>query len=276
MVDEIREKIENAEKEFDGNGGESYLWEHTLMVSSIAGIISKKEQTDPEPVILSALFHDSGKFVKGNYHSNDIPEEEDSIKVAKEIMDKFDIDKNLIEKVVNSLRSLYFEGSDRNSITDIVHDADFLSKSGPIGISVYFIKSVLRRKNLINWLSVSASKEITYAYHLSSNMRTQSGKTIAVENGKKTIGFFKELFSDLKVKGVAEFKIKRKNIYLEKSKKGIPVFIAHPPVCPECGEKLIKNFVIEEGIKCKKFRTDIICKNCRHKNEISFCLPEIC
>ncbi len=275
LVEKIREKIENAEKEFDGDGGESYLWEHTLMVSSVAGIISKKEQIDPVPVILSAFFHDSGKFVKGNYHSNDIPEEEDSIKVAKEIMEKFDIDKTLIEKVVNSLKSLYFEGSVRNLIADIIHDADFLSKSGPVGIPVYFSKGVLRRKSLINWLIDTASKEITYNFHLEPNMRTSKGKEIASSNSKFTLNFFNTLFSDLKTKEIAHFKILTEDVRTEKYPNGIEIKLAIPETCPECSSSLELKKKQEKGIKCEKMLAAINCKSCSYSKEIFFCIPEI-
>ncbi|MEN8154706.1 MAG: HD domain-containing protein, partial [Acidobacteriota bacterium] len=183
LFEEIKRRIEKSEKDYDGNCGDSSLWEHTLHVTSIAISIAGEENVELIPVIITALFHDSGKFIGGEYHNLDIPEEEDSISIAEEILNKFMVEERLIRTVTGSLRSLYNEKAKKDKISNIIHDADFLSKSGPLGIAVYFTKSVLRKKNIINWLTESASKEITYANYLPENMFTEAGKKLA-ENDK--------------------------------------------------------------------------------------------
>ena len=179
LFSEIRKIIETSEHSFDSNMKDSHLWEHTLNVSSITLKLAGKEKVDALPVVLAALFHDSGKFSEGIYHKDDIPEESESVMIAERTMKKFNVPGEQIEIIVKAINSLYMEGAARNELTDIIHDADFLSKSGPLGIGEFFVKGAIRGDNLINRLINSASKELTYSENMASNMRTSSGRRMA-------------------------------------------------------------------------------------------------
>ena len=74
LFEKTKNFIEETESFYDENMQDSHLWEHTLHVSSIALRLAEKEKTDPLPVILAALFHDAGKFSKGEYHKDKVPE----------------------------------------------------------------------------------------------------------------------------------------------------------------------------------------------------------
>ncbi len=272
----IKKKIEESERKYDGDNKSSYLLEHTLHVTSIAVSIAEKENVELIPVIITSLFHDSGKFIRGEYHSQDIPEEEDSIIITKEILNKFKVEKKLIKTVTGSLRSLYNEKIEKNIISKIIHDADFLSKSGPLGIAVYFTKSVLRKKNIVEWLTGSASKELTYANYLPANMYTAGGKEYAESDKIYTIKFFKNLFNDLKKKGIENFIIKNFQIFNRKCNKEINLSLAYTKECGKCGGEFNIKFLTEEGLKCEKLKADVTCISCKNSYSISFCLPEIC
>jgi len=72
LVDSIRDTIQESEIEYEGsdNGAESFLWEHTLHVASIADRLAIAEGIDPLIPVIAALFHDAGKFIEGEYHSD--------------------------------------------------------------------------------------------------------------------------------------------------------------------------------------------------------------
>lgn len=276
LFENIKKNIEESERKFDGDNKSSYLWEHTEHVTSIAYSIAVKENVDPLPVIITSLFHDSGKFIQGEYHKEDKPEEEESIIIAEEILNKFFIEDKMIKTVTGSLRSLYNEKIEKNVISKIIHDADFLSKSGPLGIAVYFTKSVLRKKNIVEWLTGSASKELTYANYLPANMYTAGGKEYAESDKIYTVRFFENLFNDLKKKGIEDFIIKNFKIFNRKCNKEINLSLAYTKECGKCGGEFNINFLTEEGLKCEKLKADVTCISCNNSYSISFCLPEIC
>ena len=277
LFSEIKEIIETSEKSFDSKMKDSHLWEHTLNVSSITLRLAGKEKTDALPVVLAALFHDSGKFSEGTYHKDDIPEESVSTKIAENTMKKFNVPDEQIEIIVESINALYMEGARGNKLTDIIHDADFLSKSGPLGIGEFFIKGAIRGNNLINRLVNAASKELTYSENMSGNMRTASGKIMARKDKSFTRKFFLTLFSDIKRKGIIDLVIKDLKIKTEKCKKPIKIITVSERACGNCGNKPDFKTSFESGIKCEKIILTISCNKCNEEiRETAFCLPEIC
>ncbi|MEN8153998.1 MAG: hypothetical protein ABFR75_08230, partial [Acidobacteriota bacterium] len=142
-------------------------------------------------------------------------------------------------------------------------------------IAVYFTKSVLRKKNIINWLTESSSKEITYANYLPENMFTEAGKKLAENDKDYTVKFFRKLFTDLKRKGIKNFITKNFKVNYRKFNREINITLAYTEECDKCGGKLNINFLTEEGLKCEKLNADISCSNCENSYLISFCLPEI-
>ena len=277
LFEKIKNVVEKNESSYDKEMKDSHLWEHTLNVASIALMLAEKEKADQLIVILTALFHDSGKFAGGEYHNDDIPEESKSSEIAENIMYDFKVTDNVVDAVINSLNSLYMEGSAKNKISDIVHDADFLSKSGPLGIGEFFIKGALRGENLINRIINSATKELTYSENMTSNMRTGSGKVMAGKDRSFTRKFFRVLFDDLKKKGITDLLISEKNIESEKCKKKIRIVTVSEKACGNCGSKPEFQTSFESGIKCEKLILKLMCPKCKKQiRETSFCLPEIC
>ena len=94
--------------------------------------------------MIAALFHDAGKFSGGKYHSDETIEEEESARIAERILRRFGMNAASIRKVLAGLRALYNEKSRGNAVAAILHDADFLSKFGALGIAGFFTKSALR------------------------------------------------------------------------------------------------------------------------------------
>jgi len=277
LFERIKLLIEETESLYDKNIRDSHLWEHSMNVAAIALRLARKENTDPLPAVLTALFHDSGKFMGGDYHENEVPEETASSASAEQILREFNAPDILVENIVRSIGALYRKGRARNKITDIVHDADFLSKSGPLGIGEFFIKGALRGENLINRVINSATKELTYSENITANMRTGAGRGMAARDRAFTRKFFVTLFDDLKRKGITDLTIDEMKVRADKCSKHLRIVAVSERSCVNCGRKPVFSTSFETGIKCEKLILSLNCRVCRKQiRETSFCLPEIC
>lgn len=256
---------------------ESFLWEHTKQVAVMAFHIAEKEKVEPFLPVVVALFHDSGKFLNGEYHTNDITEEKSSVKVARKILKKNHFNENLIENVANSLLALYNEDIDKTIVSNIVHDSDFLVKFGFTGITTLFQKATLRGMTLETTALKTFSKEYTYAINLEKNMRTETGKLIAEGKSKQHIEFLDNLINELNI--YYNFNLRKlvQTLPCPKDENElIPYILVFSEFCKQCNDKLTLTNTIEKGLKCTKLISTFICNQGHFENEISFCLPELC
>ncbi len=282
LIERIRQLIEDSEKRFSQNGEsreeafDSFLWEHTVHVAAIARKIALAEEVNPVEAVISALFHDSGKFLEGRYHHDEIPEEESAADLAQKILTEETMDPEKIATITRAITALYSEKEPVNKITDVVHDADFLAKFGYLGVANFFVKSALRGQNLYNTLNTALSKELTYATALPSNMRTATGKKLAEEKSVATLDYYRALLDELREDGIACFKIIEKAFPCPKDpEKILTLKMAVPEACPECGNELSLSFASQTQTKCEQLTVKIRCVQCQYHCQISFCLPEI-
>lgn len=280
LLRHVKNMIEKAERDFsnkDNQKKESFLWEHTFLVSTIAYEICVSQGKSPLLPVIASLFHDAGKFRKGQYHVNDISEEQVSAQLAEQVLSKQGMRQSQIYEITSSLESLYKEDKPMTWIAEIVHDADFLAKSGNMGVAHFFIKSTLRGRTLIKSLMQSLSRELTYASVLPQNMKTETGKKMAVQKKKDILSFFKGLIKELNTHGAVSLETKNITWPCPKSHpKTIPVSLVVPSVCPQCQEEIKVVSSNQKDIKCTKLVTEIQCKKCSWKIQTRFCLPEIC
>jgi len=278
LFSEIKKYIITSEQQFTGDTKiESFLWEHTLQVANISFKLSEKENLNPIIPILTALFHDAGKFVKGQYHKKDIAEEEDSIKVARKLLAQFNSKQETIENITKSLSALYNEKKENNLTADIVHDSDFIVKFGYTGIATLFQKATLRGITLGTTAYKTFSKEYTYALSLENNMRTQSAKKIAREKSHIHIDFLDNLINELNTFHNLQLKKQNNSLPCPKNKnKQIHFVLVFKDTCHICQQKLTLTNQIEKGLKCTKLISILKCKKCNNESTISFCLPELC
>jgi HD superfamily phosphodiesterase len=280
LLTRIQKLIEDSEEEYqkkdrtESQG--SYLWEHTLHTANIAQKICLGDNKDPILPVIAALFHDAGKFIGGHYHEKDIPEEQIAARLAREILSEEGMDPAQIHDISEALRSLYSERSAENTVADVVHDADFLAKSGYLGVAHFFIKSTLRGHTLLQSLIQSLSKEFTYASVLPENMRTKAGRTIALKKSERTLSFYKGLLQELRDHRRVHLEIEEISWPCPKDpRKQMKLLMVFPEKCTRCGKSLNPKYSSSQGIKCTKLIAEIKCQNCPEKYDISFCLPEI-
>jgi len=278
LVERIRRKIEEAEKRFSGkkDGKEGFLWEHTVLVAAQSFRLAKAEKENADLAALTALFHDSGKFAGGRYHADDKPEEEEGARLAREMLEEAGLAMAGIGHVVRALHSLYSSGARRNRLADIVHDADFLSKFGYLGVANFFVKSTLRGRNLESAVMDYLSKELTYAAVLPANMRTGAARRLAAKKSADTLRFYRAYLAELKEAHGMEFRVQTVEVRRSGPRaKRARVSLVLPASCGACAGKWEADLRTERGLKCEKLEASLRCGACGERRSISFCLPEM-
>ena len=279
LFDSIQNKIKKVEKEYEKPGEkdqDSFLWEHSVFVAAVALKICLIEEKDPFLPVIAALFHDIGKFEGGRYHDNNIPEEKISARIAVEMMASFGLKKSDIDMVTAGLLALYDKEIENNSITDIIYDADFLSKSGYLGVANFFLKSAIRGQNLYTSLSRNLSRELTYASVLPGNMKTLAGKKLAVKKSRDLRLYFEGIIQELRDLDIVRFEKREETLPCpQKTGKDLKFVLVFPETCPSCAEGLSPEYSFVQGIKCTELSVLISCVNCPSTIRMSFCLPEI-
>jgi putative nucleotidyltransferase with HDIG domain len=277
LIEEVRRIIEDSERAYEGDNrkSESFLWEHTLHVASVADQLAQSEKMDPLIPVIAALFHDAGKFAEGRYHEEGTIEEEESARVAERILRKYGMKASDINKTLAGLKALYNENVRKNRIAAILHDADFLSKFGVLGVAGFFIKSTLRGRTLRSSVLEYLSKEMTYAACLSLNMHTVSGKKLADRKSRDSLKFFRSLLVELKDARIADLRLRSLKIPSSAGKKPLSIRMVVSPTCLGCGKSWTMDWKTEKGVKCHKLCIDWNCSHCGKQLESSFCLPEL-
>ena len=281
LVAKVREEIENSEKNYEtrnGNDGaaESHLWEHTTHVASLAFRLARAGKHPALLPTLAALFHDAGKFAGGRYHGENTIEEEESAETAKRILGEAGMKPAELARTLAGIKALYNEKASKNSIAAIVHDADFLSKSGAMGVAAFFTKAALRGRTIEGAMLGHLSKELTYAACLPQNMRTAAGKSLAAQKARDAIRFFRKLLDELNESGVAGLRIRR--LYIADPrfrKRHLEILLAASPKCHRCGGAWQPAWFTEDGVKCTKLNVEWHCNDCGGSLSTSFCLPEV-
>lgn len=277
LIDELRKIIEDSERAYEGVDcqSECFLWDHTMHVASLADQLAQAESVDPLIPVIAALFHDVGKFAEGRYHAEGTIEEMESARIAESILQKYGMKASGINKMLAGLRALYNENVSKNRLAAILHDADFLSKFGVLGVAGFFIKSTLRGRTLRSSVLEYLSKELTYAACLPLNMRTASGRKLADRKSRDSMKFFRSLLDELRDAHIADLKVRSLRIPASDGGGQLSVRMVVSSACLECGESWAMDWKTEKGIKCHKLCVDWNCSHCGKQLETSFCLPEL-
>ena len=256
-----------------------FLLEHTQRTAAIAHMLAAREAVDPFLPVLVALYHDAGKFHEGEYHKDEVPEEEHAALLAGPMLAEHGLERADIAAVLAGLRGLYDDRLPCLEPCRIVQDADRLDKLGALGVSAFFTKATLRGRGLVDALVHTLSRELSYALAAPRSMFTESGKLLAREQSAKTIAFFDDLLNDLENCGIAAFE--RRTLSLDgdfRTRDGdrvqrMQVSVVTPRACPECEAPIALTHRLERGVKCETLRARFACEACDYAREIYFCLP---
>jgi len=181
-----------------------------------------------------------------------------------------------VKRVLSGLRALYNERAGKNAVAQIVHDADFLSKFGSLGVAVFFTRSALRGRTLGSAVLGHLSKELTYAAVLPANMRTAAARRLAVKKSADTLRFYKAYIGELEEAHGMDFRVRTVDVPKAGGRgRRAKVTLVLPASCGACGGKWETDFRTETGLKCEKLEASLRCCACGERRSISFCLPEM-
>jgi HD superfamily phosphodiesterase len=280
----IEQTLAESEARYNGRSAKApsqFLLEHTQHTAAIARTLALRERVDPFLPVLVALFHDAGKFHDGEYHQDDVPEEEHAAALAATMLAGHGMERAEIELALQALRALYDDKLQCVGPCRIVQDADRLDKLGALGVGAFFTKATLRGRGLVDALVHTLSRELTYALAAPRSMFTESGRALAREQSARTIAFFDSLLAELEGCGIAAFE--RRTLLLDgdfRTRDGVieqnmQVTIVMPRACPECEGTIGLAHSRHRGLKCEMLKARLSCRACRWTREIAFCLPVI-
>lgn len=279
---DIEQTLIDAEARFNGRQGQGateFVLNHTRRAAAIALRIASSEGVDPLVPALVALFHDAGKFHEGEYHRDDVPEEEHAAVLAERMLTQYRLPRGEIDEVLEALRALYDDRRPLGVACRVVQDADRLDKLGALGVGAFFTKATLRGRGLVDALTQALSRELTYALAAPRSMFTANGRILARARSARAIAFFDDLLEELDQCGIAAFE--RRPLVLRgdfRTRDGAPVdlmevTVVTPRACPQCEGELDLAHRLERGVKCEMLKARITCRACDYAQEISFCLP---
>ncbi|WP_297803222.1 HD domain-containing protein [uncultured Polaribacter sp.] len=201
----VKEELKNAE------GGHD--WFHVERVYKNTLLISKEEKVNTFVVSLAALLHDIAdpKFFNGD--------ETIGPKKAQNFLEKQNVDKGVINHVINIIKYISFKNSfDKNGKEftskelQVVQDADRLDAIGAIGIARCFNYGGFKHRALYNpeiSPNLKMSKEeyknsnaptINHFYEklllLKDKMNTLTGKKIALSRHNFMVEYLNQFYSE--------------------------------------------------------------------------------
>ena len=187
-------------------------WFHIERVYKNALLLSKNEMVDELIVSLTALLHD---IADSKFHNGD---ESIGPKKASEFLSKLNVDKGIIQQVVEIISGTSFKNSidgktqERSIEFQVVQDADRLDAIGAIGIARCFNYGGFKNRKLydpeiapnLNMTKEEYKKSdaptINHFYEklllLKDKMNTKTGKQIAEERHSFMEGYLKQFYAE--------------------------------------------------------------------------------
>lgn len=202
---ELQNKIMQEAKSYFLDMPPSHNWNHVERVYNLALEIGKKENVDLFILSLAALLHDIGR--KQELENPEcLDHSEISAKLAKPILEKYNIDTNIINKVIHCISSHRFRKDKKPESKEakVLFDADKLDSIGAIGIARAYAWAGEKNIKLYsdkNYLGTGYEQEHSpvteFTFKLSkvkSRLYTETAKQIAESRHK----FMEEFFNQLK------------------------------------------------------------------------------
>lgn len=198
--------IKKESQRFFHDAKGSHDWEHTERVYNLCMHIAKKENADVEILKLAAILHDIGRPEQDRLNGKICHAEKGAI-LAREILEKHNVEKNKIDRIVHCIESHRFRNNKvpQSKEAKILFDADKLDAIGATGIGRAFlfageVGAKLHNKDVDIEKTEPYTKEDT-AYRefmvklrkLKDKMLTKEGKKIA----EKRHNFMEEFFNIL-------------------------------------------------------------------------------
>lgn len=194
-LEEIIVKIETLAKNTLGNEP-VHGYPHVERVLRLAFRIAEKykNEIDLQILKLSILLHDIGRTEEKEERHHAIL----SAEIAKHILSKYNLSKNIIDKVVEAILSHSFslKYKPKSLESKILSDADKLDALGAVGVFRVFMESAYHKRTLEEALNHFYEKLLK----LKDMMWTMEAKKIAEERHKFMVEFLSKLKREIAAK----------------------------------------------------------------------------
>jgi HD superfamily phosphodiesterase len=233
IEDSLRDYVCREESAADGGDrAADSLWDHLCRTAGIAEQLGRTEGLDPSTCRLGALFHDAGKFHRGQRHGDSEPEEMHSVEVLGQFAQSHGIPESQVAEISEAILQLYRCDPDPTPLARVLFDADNLDKLGFLGVANFFVKRGLRGQGVSPEFMVQFTIELTYARHAVGCMQTETGRNWAQRRAPQTQNFFRSLLDQLREDGLADLVIN------ELEFDGLAIDAVVPSTC-SCGRGLV-------------------------------------
>jgi HD superfamily phosphodiesterase len=269
VEDSLQEHVQREESAADqGDRTVDSLWDHLCRTAVIAEQLGRTEGLNPSTCRLGALFHDAGKFHKGQRHGDSEPEEKRSVEVLGRLAQTHGIPECQVAEISEAILQLYRCDPEPTPLARVLFDADNLEKLGYLGAANFFVKRGLRGQGISSEFMVQFTVELTYARHAVGCMQTKSGRDWARRRAPQTQSFFRSLLDQLREDGLADLVVRELDL------DGFMIDAVVPTAC-SCGHALVPEIRQDEGIKCQKIHLVHACRDCGERYEVRFCRPRL-
>jgi uncharacterized protein len=199
-------QIKEEAKKFFSNARGSHDWSHIERVYNLSIHIGKKEEADLEILSIAAILHDIGRDLESK-SNGEICHAEKGASMAEELLKKYKVPSEKIEKIVHCIETHRFRGNKIPSSKEgkILFDADKLDSTGAVGIGRAFLfagetgaklhnKDIDIHKTLPYTEDDTAWREFIFKLNkIKDKMLTEEGKRIALERHSFMVDFFDRL-----------------------------------------------------------------------------------
>ncbi len=215
VKDNFIKYIEKEAKQYFENARPTHDWSHIERVKVLSERIGKNENADMFIVRLSVLLHDTGRKLEDETNGK-LSHEEESGRIAKEILGKYNLKNYIIEEVCYSIKTHRFRKNNTPETIEakVLYDADKLDAIGAIGIARAYsfsgennqklYSNNERGRNIKNEIGTGYEEDHTPVKEflgkllkIKDKMLTKEGKIIAEERHIFTINFFSRLENEI-------------------------------------------------------------------------------
>jgi len=177
-------------------------WPHVKRVQRLSMQLLKSiKKADSDVVEAAALLHDVGKYIEKN--NNGVDHGKVSAEMAEKFLNSVKFDAKKTTEVCHAIR-VHTHGEEPRSIeAKILHDADFLDKTGAVGVATLFIKACLTNATIEEsaefWRHPSRDSYVgLHALWLQKpHYYTRAAGNLAKKRNKLVYAFFKQLEKEI-------------------------------------------------------------------------------
>jgi uncharacterized protein len=214
----IIKEIKSEAKKFFVDASGCHDWSHVERVYNLALRIAKKEKADIGIIKLVAYLHDVGRREEMK-SKGEVDHAEKGVELAKEILTKFDLEKEVKENILHCILSHRYRNNHKPTTIEakILFDADKLDSIGAVGIGRNFLFAGNSGSNCLYTGNekklVKNARDFAYTkedsafleYHfklkkIKNKMLTKTGRKIAEERHNYMVNFHKRF--ELEIKGL--------------------------------------------------------------------------